>query len=439
MVGEVKPGTKAPNTDPEKRTGIGNGLGTPSSFSVYAVRAQFPVLHRSMHGKPLIYLDNAASTQKPQVVIDTLVRFYSTTYSNVHRGAYALSEEATARYEEARQIVARFVGARTWREIVFVRGATEGINLLAFSLGEYFLREGDTVLVTEMEHHSNLVPWQMVCARKGAHLRVVPLREDGDLDMEALEALLAQKPKVLAVTHVSNSLGTVNPIRRIVEMAHAYDVVVVVDGAQAVAHVPVNVQELDCDFYVFSGHKIYGPTGIGVVYGKEEWLDRLPPYQGGGEMIREVTFEKTTYNEIPYRFEAGTPNIVDAVGLGAALQFVELTGRDQIFRHEDQLIKALEKGLRVMQGVRVLGTPRERVAAISFVVEGVHAHDVGTGLDLHGICVRTGHHCTQPVMRFYGVPATVRPSLAMYNTHEEIERFLAALEEVIAFFRRGHA
>ena len=401
---------------------------------VEAIRAEFPILRHRVRGKPLVYLDNAATTQKPQAVIDRISRFYAEENSNVHRGVHSLSERATDAYENARRTVARFLGADDAREIVFVRGTTEAINLVAQSYGHSHVRQGDEVLISTMEHHSNIVPWQILCDAVGARLRVVPITDEGELRLDEYERLLSERTRVVAVVHVSNALGTVNPIRQMVELAHARGVPVLVDGAQAVAHMPVDVQSLDCDFYVFSGHKIFGPTGIGVLYAKAALLDAMPPYQGGGDMIRSVTFEHTTYNVIPYKFEAGTPDIAGAIGLAAALEYVSQVGLDEIRQYEHELLAYGTRALTAIPGVRLTGTAPDKAGILAFVLEGVHPHDIGTILDGEGVAIRTGHHCCQPLMERLGVPATARASLALYNTREELDTLTTALARVREVF-----
>jgi len=398
------------------------------------VRKDFPILRQTVHGMPLVYLDNAATSQKPQAVIGATSNFYTDDCSNIHRGVHLLSERATASFEEARRKVQLFLNASDVREIVFVRGATEGINLVAQSFVRPRLAAGDEVLITAMEHHSNIVPWQMVCEEKGARLRVAPINDRGELILEEFERLLGPRTRLVSVTHVSNALGTINPVRHIIEMAHAYKVPVLVDGAQAAPHARVDVGALDCDFYVFSGHKVYGPTGIGVLYGKAALLEAMPPYQGGGDMISSVTFEKTVYNALPYKFEAGTPNIAGAIGLGAAIDYVQGVGLDAIAAHEGELLCHATGAVSGIPGVRIIGTARHRAAVLSFVVQGVHAHDVGTILDQEGIAVRAGHHCAQPVMLRFGVPATTRASFAMYNTMEEVDALVRGIRRVKEVF-----
>jgi cysteine desulfurase/selenocysteine lyase len=404
---------------------------------VWQWRQDFPLLQRTVYGKPIVYLDNAATTQKPTAVVAALQYYYTECTSNVHRGVYYLSEQATQLYEEARRTVQRFLGAAEAAEIVFVRGTTEAINLVAHCLGRTRIRPGSEILLTHMEHHSNIVPWQLVAEQTGARLRVLPITPDGELMLEAYPELLTERTAVVAVVHVSNSLGTINPVAELIQTAHERGIPVLVDGAQAVAHMPVDVQQLDCDFYAFSGHKIYGPTGIGVLYAKRRWLEEFPPYQGGGDMIRHVTFERTLYNDVPYKFEAGTPNIAGAIGLKAALEYVQQCGLERIAAHEHELLRYATERLQELPGVRLIGTAQRKAAIISFVIEGVHPHDVGTVLDREGIAIRVGHHCTQPVMEFFGVPATSRVSFGLYNTLEEVDRLVEALWRVIRLFGVG--
>ncbi|MFQ5525082.1 MAG: SufS family cysteine desulfurase [Thermoanaerobaculia bacterium] len=401
-----------------------------TSFDVEAVRRDFPALAVTPYGKPLVYLDSAASAQKPEAVIEAEARCYREYYANVHRGVHYLSAKATVAYEEARRKVQRFLGARDAREIVFVRGTTEAINLVASSYGRQHVGEGDEVLITTMEHHSNIVPWQMLCEEKGAKLVVAPIDDRGDLILEELEKLMSERTKLLATIHVSNALGTINPVEEIVAMAHERGIPVLLDGAQAAPHLRLDVAALDCEFYAFSGHKAFGPGGIGALYGKKDLLDAMPPYQGGGEMIRSVTFEKTDYAPSPARFEAGTPNIAGAVALGATVDYLDAIGMDVIHSYEDELLQYGTAALESVAGLRLLGTARRKASVLSFVMEGAHPHDIGTILDREGIAVRTGHHCAQPVMDRYGVPATARASLAFYNTKEEIDRLVAGLETV---------
>jgi cysteine desulfurase / selenocysteine lyase len=408
--------------------------GPRPSFDVARVRADFPILKQTIHGKPLIYFDNGATSQKPRAVLDALNNYYETLNANVHRGAHRLSELATEAYEGARVKIQKFLGAHCLREIIFTRGTTDGINLVASSYGRSHIQAGDEILITAMEHHSNIVPWQMLCQERGAHLRVVPVTDAGELRLDEFEALLSPRTKLVALVHVSNALGTVNPVRKVIEMAHFLGVPVLVDGAQAVPHLRVDVQDLDCDFYVFSGHKIYGPTGIGVLYGKARHLELMPPYQGGGDMIRSVSFEKTTYNELPYKFEAGTPDIAGAIGLGAALDYVDKIGLEACAAHEHQIMRFATQCLGDIPGVRIIGTAADKAAALSFVVDDppMSALDVGTRLDLEGIAVRTGHHCCMPLMDRLGIPGTARASFAMYNTLDEVEIFAQSLKSIVA-------
>ena len=408
--------------------------GVRPAFDLERIRAEFPILKQPIHGKPLIYLDNGATTQKPQAVLDALNTYYETQNANVHRGVHRLSEVATEAYEEARVKVQKFIGAHCLREIIFTRGTTDAINLVASSYGRSHVQPGDEIIITWMEHHSNIVPWQMLCQERGAKLRVVPITDNGELQLDELEKLLSPRTKMVALLHVSNALGTVNPIRKVIQLAHRQGVPVLVDGAQAVPHLRVDVQELDCDFYAFSGHKIYGPTGIGVLYGKARHLELMPPYQGGGDMIRAVTFEKTTYNELPYKFEAGTPNVAGAIALGAAVDWVERIGLDAISAHEQHLVRFATQCLGDIPGVRIIGRAQDKAAAISFVVDDppLSALDVGTQLDLEGIAVRTGHHCCMPLMARYDIPGTIRASFAVYNTIEEVETFAQVLKNIVA-------
>jgi len=406
----------------------------PAGFDVEKIREDFPVLKQKIHGKPLVYLDNAATSQKPQSVIDAIVKFYTVDCANIHRGVHELSQRSTAAYEETRAKAKRFLNARHKSEIIFVRGTTEGINLVAHSWGRGNIREGDEIVIAGLEHHSNIVPWQMLCEAKGAKLRVIPIDESGELILEEYEKLLGPRTRMVAIGHVSNALGTINPVRKIVEMAHRAGAVTLVDGAQAVPHMKVDVQALDADFYTFSGHKVFGPTGIGVLYGKSKLLNAMPPYQGGGDMIRTVTFEKTTYNDLPYKFEAGTPDIAGGIGLGAALDYVTHIGMDKIAAYEHELLLYGTEALARIPGLRIIGTAREKAAVLSFVIEGIHPHDIGTVLDRQGIAVRTGHHCAQPVMDRYQVPATTRASLAFYNTTSEIDALADGLHKVKEIF-----
>ncbi len=407
---------------------------TQTDYEVYRVREDFPILSRKVHGKPLVYLDNAATTQKPQAVIDAIVRYYKAENSNVHRGVHTLSEEATELYERARGTVQRFINAADPREIIFVRGTTEGINLVAQTWGRVNIGRGDEIVISAMEHHSNIVPWQILCEQQGAKLRVAPINDDGELLLDEFEKLLGPKTRLVAIVHVSNALGTVNPLGRIIEMAHAAGARVLVDGAQAVPHIAVDVRALDCDFYAFSGHKLYGPTGIGALYGKAELLEAMPPYQAGGDMISSVTFEKTLYNRLPHKFEAGTPHVEGSIGFGAAIEYVNSLGLDRIARHEHQLLAYGTERLQAIPGLRLIGTAREKAGVLSFVLDGIHPHDVGTVLDQEGIAIRTGHHCAQPLMLRFGIPATARASLALYNTMEEIDALAAGIQKVREVF-----
>jgi cysteine desulfurase / selenocysteine lyase len=405
-----------------------------SAFDVQKVRCDFPILNQRVHGKPLVYLDNAATTQKPQVVIDAMVRSYAEDNANIHRGVHLLSERATRAYEESREKVQRFLNAASSREIIFVRGTTEAINLVAQTFGRANVGRGDEVLVTEMEHHSNIVPWQLLCEEKGAHLTVLPITDEGELRMDLLDGLLTDRTKIVAVVHVSNSLGTINPIGTIVAKAHAHGIPVLVDGAQAVAHMPVDVQALGADFYALSGHKLFGPTGIGVLWGRLPLLEAMPPYQGGGDMISAVSFKKTTYNVVPNKFEAGTPNIVGSIGLGAAIDYVKALDVKAMQAYESELLVYGTKALTSVPGVRMIGTAARKASILSFVMEDVHPHDIGTILDQEGVAIRTGHHCTQPLMDRLSVPATARASLALYNTKEEIDALVGALAKVREIF-----
>jgi cysteine desulfurase/selenocysteine lyase len=406
----------------------------PRPFDVARVREDFPILKQKIHGKPLVYLDNAATAQKPQAVLDRISRYYLEDNANVHRGVHLLSERATREYEESRVKIKRFLNAADAHEIIFVRGATEGINLVAQSYGRKHVSAGDEIILSTLEHHSNIVPWQMLCEEKGAKLRVVPINDDGELLLDEYAKLLNPRTRFVSVTHLSNALGTLTPIREIIELAHRRDVPVLVDGAQAVPHLPVDVQKLDCDFYVFSGHKLYGPTGIGILYGKARLLNAMPPYQGGGDMIYSVTFEKTTYNSLPYKFEAGTPDVAGAIGLGAAVDYLSGIGLEAIAEHERELLAYATEAMSAVPGVRLIGTAPEKAGVLSFVLDGVHPHDIGTVLDREGIAIRTGHHCAQPVMQRFGVPATARASFALYNTREEIDALAAGMARIKELF-----
>ncbi len=403
-------------------------------YDVNKVREDFPILAREIYGKPLVYLDNGATTQKPRQVVEAMVDEYYNVNANVHRGVHFLSQQATDLHEASRETVRRFINARSTSEIVFTRGTTESINLLAFTLGEAMVSEGDEVVVSAMEHHSNIVPWQMMCERKGARLRVIPMTDKGELQLDALESLLTERTRILCCTHVSNVLGTVNPVKDIVRTAHDRGIPVLIDGAQSVPHMPINVQELDCDFFAFSGHKVYGPTGVGVLYGKEEWLEKLPPYQGGGEMIKNVSFEKTTYNELPYKFEAGTPDYVATHALATALDYVTRLGMNNIETYERELTRYAISKMQQIDGMRIFGEPQERDAVISFQVGDIHHLDMGTLLDRLGIAVRTGHHCAEPLMRRLGIEGTARASFALYNTKQEIDVLVEGIERIRKMF-----
>lgn len=405
-----------------------------AGFDVQKVRADFPILNRKVHGLPLVYLDNAATTQKPRAVIDTLTKYYTDENANIHRGVHQLSQIATDAHDVARRTVQRFLNAGDPAEIIFTRGATESINLVAQTYGRAHVGQGDEVVITAMEHHSNIVPWQILCEEKGAQLRVAPINDEGELLLDHFEALLNSKTKLVAVTHISNALGTVNPIARITEIAHSKGIPVLVDGAQSVPHLLVDVQALGCDFYAFSGHKIYGPTGIGVLYGKRALLEDMPPYQGGGDMIRSVTFEKTLYNQLPYKFEAGTPDIAGAIGLGAALDYLSGIGIENALAHEQALLDYGTRALQAIPGLRLVGTAREKAGVLSFVMDNVHPHDIGTILDQQGIAIRTGHHCAQPLMQRFGIPATARASLAVYNTRSDIDTLVAGIDKLKEVF-----
>jgi cysteine desulfurase/selenocysteine lyase len=404
------------------------------SFDVARIREDFPVLHQMVNGKPLVYLDNAATTQKPQAVIDSLVRYYSADNSNVHRGVHTLSQRATEDYDSGRSKARQFLNAASDEEIIFVKGTTDGINLVAHSYARQHVGEGDEIIISTMEHHSNIIPWQVLCQEKGAHLRVIPISDAGELLMDEYESLLSSRTKLVAITHVSNVLGTVNPIKQIVEMAHSQGVPVLVDGAQATPHMPVDVQKLGCDFYVFSGHKIYGPTGIGVLYGKAELLEAMPPYQLGSDMIKSVTFERTVYNDLPYKFEAGTPNIAGVIGMGAAIDYLTGIGMDRIDNYEHGLLEYGTECLSGIDGVKIVGNAPGKASVLSFVMDCAHPHDIGTILDTEGVAIRTGHHCAQPLMNRYGVPATARASLSFYNTRDEVDLLVKAIDRVIEVF-----
>lgn len=405
------------------------------AFSVEKIRKDFPILHEISRGKPLSFLDNAATTQKPNQVMEAVDHYYRHDNANIHRGVYELSERATAAYEAAREKIQTWVNAAKSREIIFTRGTTEAINLVASGFAKAFLQTGDEIVISHMEHHSNIVPWQMACEQTGAKLKVIPIDDQGNLDLQAYDRLLNDRTKLVSIVHLSNSLGTLNPVKEIIAKAHERNIPVLIDGAQALPHGLVDVQDLDCEFYAFSGHKVFGPTGIGALYGKEAWLEKLPPYQGGGDMILTVTFEKTTYNELPAKFEAGTPNIAGAIGLGAALDYLNSIDFAEALKHEHQVFEYAEQKLAELPKLRRIGQAKERTAVLSFVIEGVHPHDLGTILDQDGVAIRTGHHCTMPVMLRYNVPATARASLAFYNTFEEVDRLVAGLKKVEEIFK----
>lgn len=403
-----------------------------SDEQIASIRKDFPILSQKVHGKPLVYFDNGATAQKPQVVIDVLNHYYSAENANIHRGVHQLSQALTVKYEEARQTIQKHLNANLPQEIIFTAGTTAATNLVASSFGKKFITTGDEIIISEMEHHSNILPWQQLCEEKNARLTVIPVNDDGSLNMDAYRQLLNEKVKLVAIAHISNTLGTINPIKEIVEMAHALNIPVLVDGAQAVPHCKVDVQELDCDFYCFSGHKLFGPTGVGILYGKEKWLNALPPYQVGGGTIKTVRFDKTEYADLPLKFEAGTPHIEGGIGLAAAIDYINAIGLDAIHAYEHELLEIATKGLQQIPQVRIIGTAKEKASVISFVVEGIHPFDIGTLLDQMGIAVRTGHHCTQPLMQRFGIPGTIRASFAFYNTREEIEQFIKALNKAIS-------
>ena len=408
--------------------------GSKKPFSVREIREQFPALRQTVYGKNLIYFDNGATSQKPQVVLDAINRYYSKDNANIHRGVHFMSQKATNEFEEARITIQKYLNAKKSEEIIFTKGTTDSINLVAFSFGE-LLKEGDEILITAMEHHSNIVPWQMLCERKKLVLKVAPINQKGELMVEEFDKLLSNRTKLVAITHISNTLGTINPVKELAKKAHAVGAKILVDGAQSVQHMKVDVRDLDCDFYVFSSHKVFGPTGIGVLYGKEDLLDRMPPYQGGGDMIAKVTFERTTYNELPHKFEAGTPHIAGGICLGEAIRFLDALDIDAIQRHEKELAHYAQDMLDTFEGVRIIGEAKQKTSVVSFVVDKIHPFDIGTLLDKQGIAVRTGHHCTQPLMDFFKIPGTVRASFAFYNTKEEVDTFIAAVEKSISILK----
>ena len=405
-------------------------------FDVYEIRKDFPILSREVNGKPLVYLDNAATTQKPQMVIDNMNHYYTFENANIHRGLHFLSELATDSYEKARLKIKEFIGAMSVSEIIYVRGATEAVNLIATTMcrGGFF-KPGDEILVSHMEHHANIIPWQIMGSRKNVHLKAIPITDEGELDLEAYKNMINKKTRLVSLVHVSNSLGTINPVKEVIKIAHSYDIPVLIDGAQAVPHMPVDVLELDADFYVFSGHKMFAPTGIGVLYGKTKYLDQLPPYQGGGDMIRTVSFEGSTFDDLPHKFEAGTPHIAGGIGLGAAIDYLRQFDQKEILAHEESLLKAATEKLSAIDGLKIIGTAKEKSAVISFIIDGIHPYDIGTIIDTDGIAIRTGHHCTQPIMKRFNVPATARASFAFYNTLEEVDKLAEGLKKVIKMFK----
>lgn len=418
---------------------MGKVLTMPQIFSsseIEKIRKDFPILSVKAHGKPLIYFDNAATSQKPQIVIDSLVRYYSTINSNIHRGVHFLSQKASQEYDETRIKVQKFINAASDREIVFVRGTTEGINLVASSYGRKNINEGDVILISAMEHHSNIVPWQLLCEEKKAKLKVIPMNDSGELMLDEFEKLLSPDLKFISVTQTSNSLGTINPVKEIIRKAHLLNIPVMIDAAQSVAHSVIDVIDLDCDFITFSSHKMFGPTGTGILYGKEKFLEAMPPYQGGGEMINSVSFEKSTWNEIPFKFEAGTPDIAGVIGLGAAIDFLQTKDREKISKHEHSLLSHATEELNKINGIRLIGTASEKAPVVSFIIEGVNAMDAGMYLDTLGIAVRTGHHCTEPVMKRFNIPGTIRASFMFYNTIEEIDIFIDGIKKAISFLKR---
>ncbi len=405
------------------------------TFDVSAIRKEFPVLERKIKGKNLVYFDNAATAQKPKVVIDALVNYYQHYNANIHRGIHSLAEEATAAFEATRDTVKEFINAKHREEIIFTSGVTEGINLVAATLGRQNIKEGDEIIISGMEHHSNIVPWQMLCLEKKAKLKIIPVDDNGELMMDEFEKLITSKTKIVSIVHASNSLGTINPVKEIIEIAHQHNIIVLVDGAQSSVHLNIDVQDMDCDFFVLSSHKIYGPTGVGVLYGKKELLEEMPPYMGGGEMIKDVTFVHTTYNDLPYKFEAGTPNIADTVAFKAALDFVNEVGKENIRRHEELLTKYVMDKLSKIDGVRLIGTAKHKTSVVSFIVKNIHPQDIGILLDNYGIAVRTGHHCCQPLMNRFEIPGTIRASFAMYNTKEEVDELVKGVEKAIKMLK----
>lgn len=404
------------------------------AFNVEEIRKQFPFVNREVNGKKLIYFDNGATSQKPQCVLDRINNYYTNENANIHRGVHTLSQEATSSYEDSRVLIQEYIGAKHSHEVIFTKGTTDSINLVASSFGE-MLSKGDEVVISAMEHHSNIVPWQMLCERKGCKLQVIPMSEKGELLLDEYDKILSNKTKLVAITHISNSLGTINDVKYIIDKAHDAGARVLIDGAQSIQHTKINVQDLDCDFYAFSGHKLFGPTGVGVLYGKEELLNKMPPYQGGGDMIKEVTFAKTTYNTLPHKFEAGTPHIAGGIGLGEAFRFINSLDMDAVTAHEDELLSYATQQLKQIEGLKIYGEAQNKTSVVSFLIEGTHPYDVGTLLDKMGVAVRTGHHCTQPIMNFYNIPGTIRASFAFYNTKEEIDVMIKALERIIPMLK----
>ncbi len=413
-----------------------NAVAATMKLEIDKIRKEFPILHQQVNGRDLVYFDNAATSQKPQRVIDALISYYTGYNANIHRGIHTLAEKATKSYEDTRRTTRAFINAASEEEIIFTRGVTEGINLVASSYGGAFLSKGDEVIISGLEHHSNIVPWQLICEQKGAALRIIPVSDEGDLDLDAFTKLLSNRTRIVSVNHASNSLGTINPIKEIIRLAHQAGAVVLIDGAQAGAHLPIDVQALDCDFYCLSSHKMYGPTGTGILYGKKAILEKMPPYHGGGEMIRDVTFEKTTYNDLPYKFEAGTPNIGDVIAYKEAFDFITDLGKENIAAHEHELLVYATAQVGALKGVRLIGTAAEKVSVLSFVVEGIHHFDIGQMLDARGVAVRTGHHCTQPLMTQYCIEGTVRASFAVYNTLSEIDQLVEGLDRIIRFIKK---
>jgi len=404
------------------------------NFNINKIRKDFPALHQEVYGKPLVYLDNAATTLKPQVVIDSITNYYSTINSNVHRGVHYLSQQATEEFENTRKNIRKYINARNTHEIIFTKGTTESINLVANSFGKKFLGQGDEVIISELEHHANIVPWQMICGEKGAKLKVIPINDNGELILEKFKDLISKKTKIVSVSHISNTLGTVNPIKVIIDIAHQHDIPVMIDGAQGIVHEKIDIQELDCDFYCFSSHKIYGPMGVGVLFGKEKYLEEMPPYQTGGEMIKRVTFEKTTFNELPFKFETGTPNVADVIGFGSAIDYIKKIGIENIIKYEEELLKYATEMLSGIQGLRIYGEAEKKAGVISFLLKDIHPYDAGTIIDKLSIAIRTGHHCAQPVMNRFDIPGTIRASFALYNTKEEIDKLVEAILKVQEMF-----